>query len=113
VVPFNAITLPFTLHEILQVARLHSLKTCKEVQRVPLDAMQLRVSSSSALRVAYLSADFRHIHPVGRDLAAILPRHTHRFPVHVCFEYVALCVLSLAHRHWSVPLSRQNNTRAG
>ncbi len=31
VVPFNAITLPFTLHEILQVARLHSAKVCKEV----------------------------------------------------------------------------------
>ncbi len=84
-VPFNAITLPFTLHEVLQIARLHSKKTCKDVQRVPLDASQLRVGGSSALRVAYLSADFRHIHPVGRDLAAILPRHTHRFPVHVLF----------------------------
>jgi hypothetical protein len=53
--------------------------TPSQVQRVALNASQLHVSSSTALRVGYLSADFRHIHPVGRDLAAILPRHTHRF----------------------------------
>jgi hypothetical protein len=85
VVPFNAITLPFTLQEILDVARLHSAKMCKEVQRIALNASQLRVSNSSALRVGYLSADFRHIHPVGRDLAAILPRHTHRFELSFAF----------------------------
>ena len=79
VVPFNAITLPFTLAEILQIARLHSEKTCKDVERVTLTPSQLAVSSAPPLRVGYLSADFRHIHPVGRDLAAILPQHTRRF----------------------------------
>ncbi len=84
--PFNAITLPFSLDEILAVARLHSLKTCKEVQRVVLKPGQFVVSGSTALRVGYLSADFRHIHPVGRDLAAILPRHTHRYSIGPSFQ---------------------------
>jgi hypothetical protein len=83
VVPFNAITLPFTLDEILAVARLHSAKACKDVKRVPLQSAQLRVPVGAPLRVGYLSADWRHIHPVGRDLAAILPKHSHRYPA-VC-----------------------------
>ena len=78
-VPFNAITLPFTLDEILAVARLHSAKACKDVKRTPLQPAQLRVHANAPLRVGYLSADWRHIHPVGRDLAAILPKHTHRY----------------------------------
>ncbi len=89
--PFNAITLPFTLEEILAVARLHSAKTCKDVQRVPLNPTQMRVSSTAPLRVGYLSADFRHIHPVGRDLAAILPKHTHRFVRCVACRASTLC----------------------
>jgi predicted O-linked N-acetylglucosamine transferase (SPINDLY family) len=89
VVPFNAITLPFTLAEILQIARLHSEKTCKDVERVTLKPSQLAVGIGSPLRVGYLSADFRHIHPVGRDLAAILPKHTRRFGTVIVFFFVS------------------------
>ena len=74
VTPFDSLYLPFSMQERLLIAAATANKKLELAAKVTTLLTPPRFDGRERLRVGYLSADVRD-HPVGRDLAVVLPLH--------------------------------------
>ena len=89
-IPFNGLMMPVTIHDQRYLAESHA---ARHAGIAPLPALpplpvpprgKTTQEKARAVRVGYLSADFRN-HPMGRELSVLLPQHTHARRRVVCY----------------------------